>query len=180
MWVGSSRRCFCFSRCHRIREIYIYYQCYKLIHSLGPRINPWRYRHGYSHRHGRKANAYKYPLTFLKWWSSLVLKTFTVPADNSIPQSVPLLTNCTLANLNFPTSKRYLFLNSLKLCPLLVPSPITWKNLSGSKFLNLVLNHGVQLPFFSSVFQHNSCIKLYLMYLENPEGTQVIIGSNMR
>ena len=33
-------------------------------------------------------------------------------------------------------SKRYLFLNSLKLCPLLTPSPTTWKNLSGSKFSN--------------------------------------------
>ena len=26
------------------------------------------------HRQGKKANGYKYPLTFLKWWSSLVLK----------------------------------------------------------------------------------------------------------
>ena len=34
------------------------------------------------HRQGKKANAYKYPLTFLKWWSSLILKTFTVPAES--------------------------------------------------------------------------------------------------
>ena len=30
---------------------------------------------------GGKANGYKYPITILKWWSSLVLKTFTVPAE---------------------------------------------------------------------------------------------------
>ena len=77
------------------------------------------------HRQGKKAYAYKYPLTFLKWWSRL--KNIHCPCrDNSIPQPVPLLTNL-LANLNFPTSKRYLFLNSLKLCPLLTPSPTTWK-----------------------------------------------------
>ena len=33
------------------------------------------------HQQGKKANAYKYLLTFLKWASSLVLKTFTVPAE---------------------------------------------------------------------------------------------------
>ena len=55
--------------------------------------------------------------------------TETIPSPNLFHSSQTLL-----ANLNFPTSKRYLFLNSLKLCPLLAPSPITWKNLSGGKF----------------------------------------------
>ena len=36
------------------------------------------------HQQGKKAYAYKYPLTFLKWWSSLFLKTFTVPIDETI------------------------------------------------------------------------------------------------
>ena len=35
------------------------------------------------HRQGEKANAYKYPLAFLKWWSSLVLKTFTCASMQS-------------------------------------------------------------------------------------------------
>ena len=88
------------------------------------------------HRQGKKANAYKYPLTFLKWWSSLILKTFTVPAETIPSPNLFHSSQTLLANLNFPTSNRYLFLNSLKLCPLLTPSPTTWKNLSGSKFSN--------------------------------------------
>ena len=74
--------------------------------------------------------------TFLKWWSSLILKTFTVPAETIPSPNLFHSSQTLLANLNFPTSKRYLFLNSLKLCPLLTPSPTTWKNLSGSKFSN--------------------------------------------
>ena len=41
------------------------------------------------HRQGKKANASKYPLTFLKWWSSLVLKTFTVPAAGMLKRPQP-------------------------------------------------------------------------------------------
>ena len=78
------------------------------------------------HRQGKKANAYKYPLTFLKWWSSLVLKTFTVPAETIPSPNLFHSSQTLLANLNFPTSKRYLFLNSLKLCPLLAPSSRCW------------------------------------------------------
>ena len=73
-------------------------------------------------------------LTFLKWWSSFVLKTFTDPAETISSPNLFHSSQTLLANLNFPMSKRYLFLNSLKLCPLLAPSPITWKNPSGSKF----------------------------------------------
>ena len=47
---------------------------------------PWSIHEGIvmdGHRQGKKAYAYKYPLTFLKWWSSLVLKAFTVPAETT-------------------------------------------------------------------------------------------------
>ena len=70
---------------------------------------------------GEKANAYKYPLRFLKWWSSLVLNTFTVSAETIPSPNLFHSSQTLLANLNFPTSKRYLILNSLKLCPLLAP-----------------------------------------------------------
>ena len=55
------------------------------------------------------------PLTFLKWWSSLILKTFIVFAETIPSPSLFHSSQILLANLNFPTSKRYLFLNSLKL-----------------------------------------------------------------
>jgi len=42
-------------------------------HTGFTKIHPWRYRHGWPSA-GKKANTYKYPLTFLKWSSSLVLK----------------------------------------------------------------------------------------------------------
>ena len=73
---------------------------------------------------------YKYPLTFLKWWSSLVLNTFTVSAETiQSPKPVPLLTN--------PASILEPLLEQFKTVPLLAPSPITWKNLSGSNYQNL-------------------------------------------
>ena len=74
------------------------------------------------HRQGKEANAYKYPLTFLKWWSSLILNTFNVSAETIPSPNLFHSSHTLLANLNFPTSNRYLFLNSLKLCPL--PSSI--------------------------------------------------------
>ena len=52
------------------------------------------------HRQGKKAYAYKYPLTFLKWWSSLFLKTFTVPAETIPSPNLFHSSQTLLANLN--------------------------------------------------------------------------------
>ena len=66
------------------------------------------------HRQEKEANAYKYPLAFLKWWSSLVLKTFTVSAETIPSPNLFHSSQTLLANLDFPTSKRYLFFWSRK------------------------------------------------------------------
>ena len=108
------------------------------------------------------------------------LKNIHCPCrDNSIPQPVELHSSQTLlANLNFPTSKRYLFLNSLKLCPLLTPSPTTWKNLSGSKFSKKAWRHlpnnadvfGLGLPSDNNFQPITSFVSLELL------GNEIVVG----
>ena len=118
------------------------------------RIHPWRYRHGWLLA-GEKVNTYKYPLPFLKWWSSLILKTFTVPAETIPSTNLFHSSQTLLANLNFPTSKRSLFLNSLKLCPLLAPSPNTWKKSIRVQILKTPQN----LEDLDQVSPQESCLK---------------------
>ena len=54
-------------------------------------------------------------------------------SHNSTPQPVPLLTNHA-SKLDLPRVQTIPLLEQFKTVPLLAPSPITWKNLSGSKF----------------------------------------------
>ena len=104
---------------------------------------------------GKEANAYKYPLTFLKWWSSLVLKTFTVSAETiPSPNLFPLLTN--------PASK--LELPQVQTIPLLeqfktVPPPSTISNHLKESIRVQILITPQNLEDLDQVSPQESCFK---------------------
>ena len=109
---------------------------------------------------GMDGHAYKYLLTFLKWWSSLILKTFTVPAETiSSPNLFHSSQTLLAIILYFSTSNRYLFLNSLKMCPLLTLSPIPWKRF----FVRIKINHS---QYFEDIISFNS---------QDPQSVHIIL-----